>query len=77
MHNNIQLMAPTSLCNPTKLELCTTPHPEWALDKWMGQNSPFYTPITQPFNSALGPIEVHNLAYVMLKCHLIKPYIIV
>ena len=44
MHNNIHSVAPTTLYNHTKLELCTTPYPELALDRWMGQNYSFLSP---------------------------------
>ena len=52
MHNT-HLMAPTSLHNPTKLDFCTTPYPELALDKWMGQNSTFYHPKHTSFTQHL------------------------
>ena len=51
MHNNSYLVALTSLYNHTKLELCTFPYPELALDRGMEQNFPF-TPPNAPLSSS-------------------------
>ena len=67
MHNNIHTVAPTPLYNHTKLEHSTTPYSELALDRWMSQNSPFYSQNTQ----------VYNLVNMLIKHHFVKLNIIV